>query len=222
MKKHLLILSAASLLALASCGQSNPPQETSQQTTSAQATTSEPATTSAPATTSSVPSIVSSLPTETSVVEDSSEQDSSEPEFDPSVLLDAALNDDYNNVAAYVGMTSPESEGYTWYTSYAEGYEVVFDEYIAMSSGGSPASFVFFHDYEDKNYIYLKGDASTGEVSGWVAHNDVYDTDLGLANQYSDERAMFEVLKANKNKIHYYDAGVYWLDDLDVLGLHTK
>ena len=226
MNKRLLILSAASLLALASCGGGS--SSASESKTSASSGTSSQAQSSEEK--SSVESIDSSAENPSQpVVSDSvdsqpGESDSGESqpeesdtsEFDPMDCFVDAISGAKDNMTSFVGAWSVESEGTSWYTYYAEGYEVVYDTYIAEMYEESSVAYRFFHDYDGKNWNYFEGTASLGERSGWVAYNDVVGNDLSLASNYGDERILLDKLLENIDSV-YFDNGMFWLDDQEIL-----
>ena len=189
-KTKLLLLSAASLLALASCGNNNTPSEQSK-SDSSQASSHEES--------------------KGSSAQDST-TDSSEGSLPPAPMsiIERALRYDYDHTSAFAGelpgdMGSQLSE----YFYFIDGYTVVYD--VDLAEMGYPTPYYFFHEYEGEKYMWFNGNASQGEVSGWL-NRGYRDAPVTLPYQYMDPLGAMEYLADYADDFSYL-LGLYLVTD---------
>ena len=196
-KKSLLVgISVLMSLGLVSCGEDK-------------TNTSLPATSNGTSEGTDVSSAPSSQGTESQ--ESSS---SSSVKEDPTDALETAFLKDYSNSTVFIGQLydngETEEDAYEYY---AENYQIVYD--VSSQVGAEEPSYLYYHDYEDKSYLYFEGSSTKGEKTGWLnkGSNDAY---VGLGSAYLDLRALAASFTENVDK-YAYISGVYMISDEDVV-----
>ncbi|MFA6625187.1 MAG: hypothetical protein WCS80_05445, partial [Bacilli bacterium] len=141
-KKSLLVgISVLMSLGLVSCGEDK-------------TNTSLPATSNGTSEGTDVSSAPSSQGTESQ--ESSS---SSSVKEDPTDALETAFLKDYSNSTVFIGQLydngETEEDAYEYY---AENYQIVYD--VSSQVGADEPSYLYYHDYEDKSYLYFEGSST--------------------------------------------------------------
>ena len=199
-KKSLLLLSAASLLALASCGggSSPTPTDSSEEGKSASSTPSQSE---------------GSSEAKSSSDTDSGSSESSLPPA-PASIISRALTYDYNHTTAFAGeLPGDMGAQLSEYFYFIDGYTVVYD--IDLAEMGYPAPYMFFHEYEGEKYMWFDGDESQGEVSGWL-NRGYRDAPVTLPYQYMDPMGAISYLADHTNDISYL-IGLYFVTDEEII-----